>query len=111
MLIGEAEHFWQKRYHDFNVRNQRQFAEKLGYTHRNPVKRGLCERPEGLEWSSFRHHAIGMKAAWRLNPSGPQKSANGQLGDYVRQWNCPTQAKTRLEWATRPSEHWIAAVD
>ena len=22
---------------------------------------------------------------------------------YVQQWNCPTQAKRRLEWATRPS--------
>ena len=52
-LIGEAEHFWQKRYYDFNVRNHRQFAEKLRYIHHNPVKRGLCERPEDWEWSSF----------------------------------------------------------
>jgi hypothetical protein len=28
-LIGEAEHFWQKRYCDFNVRNEPQFVEKL----------------------------------------------------------------------------------
>ena len=27
----------------------------------NPVKRGLCERPEGCEWSSFRHYAIGIE--------------------------------------------------
>jgi putative transposase len=45
-LIGEAEHFWQKRYYDFNIRNYRQFVEKRRYIHRNPVKRGLCERPE-----------------------------------------------------------------
>ncbi len=45
-LIGEAEHFWQRRYYDFNIRNHRQFVEKLRYIHRNPVKRGLCERPE-----------------------------------------------------------------
>jgi putative transposase len=45
-LIGDAEHFWQKRYYDFNIRNDRQFVEKLRYIHRNPVKRGLCERPE-----------------------------------------------------------------
>jgi REP element-mobilizing transposase RayT len=61
LLIGEAEHFWQKRYYDFNVRNQRQFADKLGYIHRNPVKRGLCERPEGWVWSSFRHCPIGIE--------------------------------------------------
>jgi putative transposase len=60
-LIGEAEHFWQKRYYDFNIRNHRRFAEKLRYIHRNPVKRGLCERPEDWEWSSFRHHATAIE--------------------------------------------------
>jgi hypothetical protein len=28
-LIGEAEHFWKRRYYDFNVRNEPQFVEKL----------------------------------------------------------------------------------
>ncbi len=59
-LIGDAEHFWQKRYYDFNVRNDSQFVEKLRYIHRNPVKAGLCERPEDWEWSSFRHYATGI---------------------------------------------------
>ena len=60
-LIGEAEHFWQKRYYDFNVRNRQQFVEKLRYIHRNPVKRGLYEHPEDWEWSSFRHYATGLE--------------------------------------------------
>jgi putative transposase len=60
-LIGEAEHFWQKRYHDFNIRNYRQFVEKLRYIHRNPVMGGLCERPEDWEWSSFRQYATGCQ--------------------------------------------------
>ena len=60
-LIGEAEHFWQKRYYDFNVRDRPQFMEKLRYIHRNPVKRGLCERPEDWQGSSFRHHATGLE--------------------------------------------------
>jgi len=59
-LIGDAEHFWQKRYYDFNLRNHRQFLEKLRYTHRNPVKAGLCERAEDWEWSSFPHYATGV---------------------------------------------------
>ncbi|MGO8717689.1 MAG: REP-associated tyrosine transposase [Acidobacteriaceae bacterium] len=59
-LIDEAEHFWQKRYYDFNVRDTSQFMEKLRYIHRNPVKRGLCERPEDWEWSSFRYYATGL---------------------------------------------------
>jgi putative transposase len=58
-LIGDAEHFWQKRYYDFNIRDYPQFVEKLRYIHRNPVKAGLCERPEDWEWSSFRHYATG----------------------------------------------------
>lgn len=58
-LISDAEYFWQKRYYDFDIRNQRQFVEKLRYIHRNPVKRGLCERPEDWEWSSFRQYATG----------------------------------------------------
>ena len=60
-LIGEAEHFWQKRYYDFNVRNHRQFVEKLRYIHRNPLKRGLCERAEDWEWSSYRQYATGCE--------------------------------------------------
>jgi putative transposase len=58
-LITDAEHFWQKRYYDFNIRNHPQFVEKIRYIHRNPVKRGLCERPEDWDWSSFRHYATG----------------------------------------------------
>ena len=54
-LIGDAEHFRQKRYYDFNVCDHDQFIEKLRYIHRNPVKRGLCAAPEDWEWSSFRH--------------------------------------------------------
>ena len=60
-LIGGREHFWQKRYYDFNIRNRRQFVEKLRYLHRNPVKRGLCARPEDWEWSSFRQYASGCE--------------------------------------------------
>ena len=60
-LIGDAEHFWQKRYYDFNIRDYPQFVEKLRYIHRNPVKAGLCERPEDWEGSSFRHYATGCE--------------------------------------------------
>src|SRR6059036_3053186 len=36
-LIGDVEHFWQKRYYDFNIRNYPQFVEKLRYIHRIAV--------------------------------------------------------------------------
>ena len=60
-LIGNAAHFWQKRYYDFNIRNYPQFVEKLRYIHRNPVRAGLCERPEDWQWSSFLHYATGAE--------------------------------------------------
>ncbi len=50
-------HFWQKRYYDRNIRSYSDFMEKLRYIHRNPAKRGLCEKPEEWKWSSFRHYA------------------------------------------------------
>ena len=58
---GSPQHFWQKRYYDFNVRNYSQFMEKLRYIHRNPVKRGLCDLPEEWPWSSFLHCATGAE--------------------------------------------------
>jgi putative transposase len=84
-LIGNGEHFWQRRYYDLNIRDHHQLVEKLRYIHRNPVKRGLCDAPEDWEWSSFRHYPTGLegrveiesewtarkreRAAGRLRPS------------------------------------------
>ena len=50
--------FWQKRYYDRNVRDAPEFAVKLRYLHRNPVKRGLVKEPGDWKWSSFRHYAF-----------------------------------------------------
>jgi len=45
--------FWQVRYYDVPVWSERKRVEKLRYIHRNPVTRGLVQRPEDWEWSSF----------------------------------------------------------
>ena len=58
-LVGRNEHFWQKRYYDFNVWTEKKCVEKLRYIHRNPVTRGLVERPEDWAWSSYRHYLTG----------------------------------------------------
>lgn len=58
---GTAEPFWQRRYYDFNVWSEAKFVEKLRYMHRNPVKRGLVEKPDDWVWSSFRHYAAGVE--------------------------------------------------
>jgi hypothetical protein len=51
--------FWQARYYDFNVWSEKKRIEKLRYIHRNPVRRGLVEKPEDWKWSSFRHYPTG----------------------------------------------------
>ena len=55
---SQHEPFWQKRYHDRNVRSVREFGIKLRYLHRNPVKRGLVQEAGDWKWSSFRHYAF-----------------------------------------------------
>jgi putative transposase len=62
--------FWLPRYYDFNIHSEEKSKEKLHYLHRNPVTRGLVERPEQWKWSTFRHHHIGergiveIESAW-----------------------------------------------
>ena len=53
--------FWQARYYDFNVFTEEKRVEKLRYIHRNPVARGLVNKPEDWPWSSFRHYSTGME--------------------------------------------------
>ena len=55
--------FWQTRYYDFNVWNEKKRIEKLRYMHRNPVKRELVQRPGDWRWSSFRHYVSGFEGA------------------------------------------------
>jgi REP element-mobilizing transposase RayT len=95
-LIGQAEHFWQKRYYDFNVRNDAQFVEKLHYIHCNPVKQGLCERPE--DWPVTR---LAARDELKSSPNGLHANASEQREHCAQPWNCPTQANIAIEWVTR----------
>jgi len=55
----------QRRYYDFNIRTPAKLKEKLEYMHYNPVKKGLCSRPEDWRWSSalwyVKHRSVGVK--------------------------------------------------
>jgi putative transposase len=79
-LLDLVEHFWQKRYYDFNIRNYEQFVEKLRYTHRNPVTAGLCERPEDWEWSSFRHYATGAEGRVQIESEWTARKREREAG-------------------------------
>jgi putative transposase len=73
ILKDERPQFWQTRYYDFNVLTHKKHVEKLRYIHRNPVERGLVEKPEDWPWSSFRHYLTGeqgrveIESEWTWN--------------------------------------------
>jgi putative transposase len=62
-----TKHFWQARFYDFNVWNEKKRIEKLRYIHRNPVKRGLVASPEHWPWSSFRWYLSGEEGPVKIN--------------------------------------------
>jgi REP-associated tyrosine transposase len=94
-LIGEAGHFWQKRYYDFNIRTYRQFVEKLRYLHRNPVKRGLCARPEDWEWSSFRQHATGCEGRVQIECEWTARRREREAGRLCPATQLPHSSQNR----------------
>nr|WP_240907023.1 transposase [Paludisphaera rhizosphaerae] len=49
----ESHRFWQRGGgYDRNAWEPRSVWEMIDYIHANPVRRGLCDRPEDWEWSS-----------------------------------------------------------
>jgi putative transposase len=90
-LIADREHFWQARYYDFNVFTSKKRIGKLKYIHRNPVKRGLVERPEDWVWSSFRHYMTGQSGVVEIE---------SPWSEYYRRTKGPALAKTGLERGT-----------
>jgi putative transposase len=70
-LAAETEqhqHFWQRRFYDFNVWSERKLREKLNYMHANPVKRKLVLHPGDWPWSSWSHYAKGEEGLLRIDP-------------------------------------------
>jgi putative transposase len=53
----EEDHFWQRRFYDFNVWSEKKLKEKLEYMHANPVQRKLVQHPRDWPWSSWTHYA------------------------------------------------------
>ena len=72
-LKGDRERFWQARYYDANISGDDERTDVIRYIHRNPVKRGLAEKPEDYFWSSFRHYLTGapgcveIESEWTVN--------------------------------------------
>jgi len=75
--------FWQARYYDFNVHNEEKRVEKLRYMHRNPVVRGLVEKPENWLWSSFRHYATGLEGTVEIESQWTAFQRGNQLPEHL----------------------------
>ena len=79
-----AVHFWQRRYYDFNVNTEKKRVEKLRYMHRNPVKRGLVQKPEHWPWSSFRHYLTGEHGLVEIESHWTAQKRGNQLPEHLR---------------------------
>ena len=53
---NETYQFWQNDNHPVELSSPDWIFEKLNYTHQNPVKNGLVERPEDYLYSSARQY-------------------------------------------------------
>jgi putative transposase len=78
-LRGGREKFWQERYHDSNVRGEKERSQVIRYIHHNPVVRGLVETPEDWPWSSYRHYATGTKGAVEIESQWTAFSRGNRL--------------------------------
>jgi hypothetical protein len=82
------------------VHNEEKRVEKLRYMHRNPVKRGLVEKPEQWPWSSFRHYATGNQGTVEIEShwTGWRREHGGLAVAH------PTLHKVREGWGTQSCE-------
>jgi len=83
----EHRRFWQARYYDFNVFTSQKHIEKLKYIHRNPVTRGLVEKPEQWPWSSYSHDLTGEAGTVEIESwwTGTRRSS-GLAGTHIPLW-------------------------
>lgn len=55
---GWRGHLWQERFHSF-VMDERYLMATVRYVELNPVRAGLCSKPQDWPWSSARAHLVG----------------------------------------------------
>jgi putative transposase len=68
--LGADHRLWHKRGYDFNVTHMETLLQKLDYCHKNPVARGLVDRPEQYRWSSYRYYELQDRSALLMDWDG-----------------------------------------
>jgi REP element-mobilizing transposase RayT len=51
-ILGRRGQFWMEEYFDRYIRDAKHFSNAIAYIENNPVKAGLCARPEEWPFSS-----------------------------------------------------------
>jgi putative transposase len=82
-LRGSRKQFWQERYYDSNVHGEKARSDVARYIHRNPVVRGLVDKPEDWPWSSYRHYAAGSKGTIEIESQWAAFARGNQLPEGV----------------------------
>ena len=49
-LMREKQRLWQRSYFDHRIRSNESFGDKCTYIMQNPVRAGLCAKPEDYRW-------------------------------------------------------------
>lgn len=52
-ILQRTGKFWQEDYFDRYIRNYEHYEKTINYIANNPVKAGLCEKPEDWKFSSY----------------------------------------------------------
>ena len=75
-------HLFQDRYKSEPVEDDAFFLTVIRYIHRNPVKAGLCERPEEYEYSSLKKYfeEDGLHDSGMVREMTSAKTPDGQPG-------------------------------
>jgi REP element-mobilizing transposase RayT len=53
-ILNRTGMFWEREPFDRFIRNEEHYRNAIAYIENNPVKAGLCEKPEDWRWSSAR---------------------------------------------------------
>jgi len=57
-ITGRKGRLWQHQFLDHVVRSKEDYRLHIEYTPYNPIKHGLCDKPEDFRWSSYNYYVF-----------------------------------------------------
>ncbi|MBX9648250.1 MAG: hypothetical protein K2X57_14485 [Xanthobacteraceae bacterium] len=71
--------FWQRRYWEHTIRDEKDFARHIDYVHINPLKHGLAKRVRDWPYSSF--HRMVKLGVYPEDWAGDVSGLDGEFGE------------------------------